>query len=540
MSTSPATVRVLSAVRAQGAPISKAEIVSLTKLSLAAVTEHVDILCANGLLLAQDVGASSGGRKPKLYGFNPRAGCILAIDLESTHVNVALTDFGLRILYATSSDEIDVTRGPETTLLHIKDLVMEVLKAAAVKPELVKGLGMGVPGPVSFKQALPTSLSLMPGWDSYPVRNFWKAHFDCPSFVDNNVHTMALGERALAPASAPKDMIFVKIGNGIGAGIVCDSAIYRGATEHAGEIGHTHIGHDALCYCGNRGCLEAIAGGRAIARQAEEHARAGGSERLAAALANKGSLRLSDVIRAVQEFRSNRRCSRSRKRECGRPCTCWTGEFLQSVAHRRWRRCGAGRGCVVGCHPSGGLSICATVEHAHADHQTVHDRGSGRRLGSRSPRSRPCAGARPRFPSINSADPHIGRERGQSLAARRSASWLTSRQPNDRSSEARGLAKTYGGVTVLKGVGFTIQKGEVLALVGENGAGKSTLIKILSGAIPSEPNGQVLIEGRPFALHTPEDADNAGIVTVHQEFNLFPDLSITEISFSANFASSAG
>jgi predicted NBD/HSP70 family sugar kinase len=179
--------------------------------------------------------------------------------------------------------------------------VVEVLKAAAVKPELVKGLGMGVPGPVSFKQALPTSLSLMPGWESYPVRDFWKAHFDCPSFVDNNVHTMALGERALAPASAPKDMIFVKIGNGIGAGIVCDGAIYRGATEHAGEIGHTHIGHDSLCYCGNRGCLEAIAGGRAIARQAEEHARAGGSERLAAVLANKGSLRLSDVIRAVQE-----------------------------------------------------------------------------------------------------------------------------------------------------------------------------------------------------------------------------------------------
>jgi len=97
--------------------------------------------------------------------------------------------------------------------------------------------------------------------------------------------------------------------------------------------------------------------------------------------------------------------------------------------------------------------------------------------------------------------------------------------------EARGLAKTYSGITVLKGVGFTIQKGEILALVGENGAGKSTLIKILSGAIPSEPSGQVLIEGRPFALHTPEDADHAGIVTVYQEFNLFPDLSITENLF---------
>ena len=301
MSRSPPTARVLNAVRGQGAPISKAEIVSLTELSLATVTEHVEILCASGLLLSQDLGASSGGRKPKLYGFNPEAGCIVAIDLESAHVNVALTDFGLRILHEASSDEIDVTSGPEATLLHIKDLVTEVLKVAGVKPALVKGLGMGVPGPVSFKQALPSSLSLMPGWDSYPVRDFWRAHFTCPSFIDNNVYTMALGERALDPAAAPMDMIFVKIGNGIGAGIVCDGEIYRGATEHAGEIGHTNIGHDTLCYCGNRGCLEAIAGGRAIARHAEEHARAGRSERLAGVLANKGSLRLRDVIKAAQE-----------------------------------------------------------------------------------------------------------------------------------------------------------------------------------------------------------------------------------------------
>jgi ABC-type sugar transport system ATPase subunit len=97
--------------------------------------------------------------------------------------------------------------------------------------------------------------------------------------------------------------------------------------------------------------------------------------------------------------------------------------------------------------------------------------------------------------------------------------------------EARGLAKTYGGVPVLKGVDFALRKGEILALVGENGAGKSTLIKILSGAVPSEPGGQVLIERRPLTLHTPEDADRAGIVTVYQEFNLFPDLSITENLF---------
>ena len=100
MKTSPATASVLSAVRSQSRPLSKAEIVGLTKLSLAAVTEHVDVLCEGGLLLAQSTGASSGGRKPKLYGFNPKAGCIAAIDLELVRVNVAILDFGMRILHA--------------------------------------------------------------------------------------------------------------------------------------------------------------------------------------------------------------------------------------------------------------------------------------------------------------------------------------------------------------------------------------------------------------------------------------------------------
>ena len=101
--------------------------------------------------------------------------------------------------------------------------------------------------------------------------------------------------------------------------------------------------------------------------------------------------------------------------------------------------------------------------------------------------------------------------------------------------KAIGLSKAYAGVTVLRDVNFTLKEGEILALVGENGAGKSTLIKILSGAIQAEPSGQVLIEGQPVTLHTPEDADIAEIVTVYQEFSLFPDLSITENLFFNEF-----
>lgn len=295
------TAQVLRAVREQRAPVSKAELVRLTDLSLATVTEHVDLLLDGGLLREEDVGVSSGGRKPKLYGFNADGGRIVAIDLESTHVNVAVTDFCLRILASTSSDDIDVGQGPETVLSHIQELVFGLLQEAKVPPDQVKAVGMGLPGPVSFSTGLPSSLSIMPGWDSYPVGAFWKKHFDCPSYIDNNVYTMVLGERTAILDNGSADMIIVKIGNGIGAGILCNGEIYRGATEHAGEIGHTNIGHDQLCYCGNRGCLEAFAGGRAIAARAEALARDGRSATLAAMLAEKKKLALRDVVKAVGE-----------------------------------------------------------------------------------------------------------------------------------------------------------------------------------------------------------------------------------------------
>ena len=97
--------------------------------------------------------------------------------------------------------------------------------------------------------------------------------------------------------------------------------------------------------------------------------------------------------------------------------------------------------------------------------------------------------------------------------------------------ETRMISKRYMGVTVLQDVNFTLDEGEILALVGENGAGKSTLIKILSGAIEAEPGGEVLIDGKAVSLHTPQDAERAEIVTVYQEFSLFPELSVTENIF---------
>jgi glucokinase-like ROK family protein len=295
------TIEVLQAIRRSRKPVSKAELVRLTNYSLATVTEHTDILLQNNLALESDSGPSTGGRKPRLLSFNAEAGYVVAIDLESTHVGVGITDLNCNILVSESSNDIDVAAGPTAVLEHIKEMVFTLLHNKGIEPSHIKGIGMGLPGPVEYSAGLPASLAIMPGWDRYPIRQFWAQYFECPFYVDNNVHTMALGEQMVEQDSKIQNLIFLKIGNGIGAGIICNGLIYRGSTECAGDVGHINIGHDVLCYCGNRGCLEALAGGRAIAARAEQMAKDGQSEFLAGRLDGKKKLTLADVRKAVEE-----------------------------------------------------------------------------------------------------------------------------------------------------------------------------------------------------------------------------------------------
>jgi predicted NBD/HSP70 family sugar kinase len=122
----------------------------------------------------------------------------------------------------------------------------------------------------------------MPGWDKYPVRDALSRELGCPVLVDNDVNVMALGEQHTGVARSASAFLFVKIGTGIGCGIVVDRHLYRGADGCAGDIGHIRSEQNGpLCACGNQGCLEAFFGGAALARDATAAARSGRSAVLA-------------------------------------------------------------------------------------------------------------------------------------------------------------------------------------------------------------------------------------------------------------------
>ena len=232
------------------------------------VSARVDQLITAGLLEEGGRGWSTGGRPPTILRFNSRAGCVLAVDLGVTSVDVAVTDLSAEIL-ASAGHPIDIAEGPRAVLAEVDRLAQQVLTEAGLTPGDVCAVGVGVPGPVEFSTGRPSHPPIMPGWHDFPIPSAF-ARYECPVYVDNDVNVMALGEMGIA--GSLQDVLVVKVGTGIGCGIIVDGRVYRGAQGSAGDIGHIYVaqpdGRSVMCRCGQENCLEAIAGGGALLRYA--------------------------------------------------------------------------------------------------------------------------------------------------------------------------------------------------------------------------------------------------------------------------------
>ena len=264
-----ALIAVLDAVRHSDG-LSRTEVAHRTGLGRAVVAQRVGELVERGLITDDVTAPSGGGRPPRRLVLNASAGRLLVADLGATSVDVALTDLAGTIL-AHRAEPAEIADGPEPILGLVEAHFAEMLAAA---PGPLWGVGIGVPGPVEFRTARPVSPPIMPGWDGFAIRERFTQRFGAPVWVDNDVNVMALGEWREGIAAGHANVIFIKIGTGIGAGLISDGQLHRGAQGAAGDVGHIQIVDDpsVVCRCGNVGCLEAAAGGGAIARIATEMA----------------------------------------------------------------------------------------------------------------------------------------------------------------------------------------------------------------------------------------------------------------------------
>ncbi len=279
---------------------SRSEIARTLGYSKTKSNSLIASLLASGLLSESDALISTQGRSASALGLRPDLAYVIGIDLGATSVTLGLADSHRRLL-ATRSGPLDVRSGPTPCLSHITTMIYDLIEEAGVAAADLAAIGMGVPGPVEFRTGLLIAPPLMPGWDGYSTRDHLGEEFGAAVFIDNDVNVMALGEVWSRPESI-SDALFVKIGTGIGAGILCRGAIYRGADGSAGDIGHICADPAGpVCHCGNVGCLEAIAAGPAIARKAKEAARADESETLTQILQETGQLTPEDVGKASRE-----------------------------------------------------------------------------------------------------------------------------------------------------------------------------------------------------------------------------------------------
>jgi predicted NBD/HSP70 family sugar kinase len=281
----------------KGRARSRAELVALTGASRNTISARVDQLIEANLLEEGGRGWSTGGRPPTILQFNSRAGCVLAVDLGVTSVDVAVTDLSAQVL-ATVGHPIDIADGPGPVLAEVDRLAQKVLADAGLTPADVRAVGVGVPGPVEFSTGRPSHPPIMPGWHDHPIPGAF-ARYECPVYVDNDVNVMALGE--LGVADSADDVLVVKVGTGIGCGVVVEGRVYRGAQGSAGDIGHIYVaqpdGRTVVCRCGNENCLEAIAGGGALFRDALAAGLPVTSTRQVIELANHGDGAAVELVR---------------------------------------------------------------------------------------------------------------------------------------------------------------------------------------------------------------------------------------------------
>ncbi|QEO13989.1 ROK family transcriptional regulator [Agromyces intestinalis] len=253
-----------------GVPRTRASLAQATGLARSTVAARVDELMDLGLITPVADAVSTGGRPPSQFALNPASRLVLAADLGASHAIIAVTDLTGTVL-AQHGEPMDIADGPERVLGWMVEQGLALVDGLGRDRHDLVAVGIGVPGPVEHSTGRPVNPPIMPGWDRFDVPGWVQQHLEVPVLVDNDVNIMALGERALA-WPAVEHLVFVKVATGIGSGIISGGLLQRGAQGIAGDIGHIQVarGADVPCHCGNRGCLEALASGPAIARALRE------------------------------------------------------------------------------------------------------------------------------------------------------------------------------------------------------------------------------------------------------------------------------
>jgi len=245
--------------------ISRAEIARLTRLTKTTVSSIVSELIKEGLVEEAGFGATDGGKPPILLNVVDDARYLIGIDLANSEFRGAIVNLRGDILHRFNLPVSDLDGGAALELVYT---LIEKLFAAADNP--IRGIGIGTPGLIDPQNGvIRRAVNL--DWRDLPLRRLLEKRYNIPCYIANDCQVAALGEYTFASNSSTSNLVVVKVGRGIGSGIVLNGQLYYGDGYSAGEIGHLVMIEDGeTCACGNRGCLETVASTQAIVKRARK------------------------------------------------------------------------------------------------------------------------------------------------------------------------------------------------------------------------------------------------------------------------------
>ncbi len=248
-----------------------------------------------GLVVPAGTAPSTGGRAPDTWRFHHETGTTLVACLHTALIRLAVTDL------AGNPHEVRevswrIASGPEETLARLTEHLSTMSRDL---PAPAWSAGISLPGPIDHATGRPVSPPIMPGWDGFDVVGRLTESLGVPVATDNDVNAMVLGH---AVVHGGTDVLYLQMGTGIGAGLLSNGRLHRGADGAAGDIGHVRVpGHDDMvCRCGRTGCLEAVAGGWALVRDGLRLAGEGLSPHLREVRERNGTVTLTDIVEGVR------------------------------------------------------------------------------------------------------------------------------------------------------------------------------------------------------------------------------------------------
>ncbi len=268
-------IKILNIIRENGS-ISRADIARMGGISAPTVTRIVDSLIhEEGLVSDVGEGASSGGRKPTLLEFAGLDNFVIGIDLGTTNIYGVLSNLNAQTIAEVKYPTL-VEEGFDNIIDKTAEVICELQDHPAIEGRKIFGIGMAVAGLINRKNNI-VEYSPDFHWNNADIIESLGKKCNLPIIFDNVTRVMALGELWYGIGEDIKNFIVVNIGYGIGSGIIINGRPLYGKTGMAGEFGHVTMERDSKtkCECGNYGCLEALASGRAIALRAKEELRHG-------------------------------------------------------------------------------------------------------------------------------------------------------------------------------------------------------------------------------------------------------------------------